>query len=173
MSEAVTPGDLRERRGLKWTRYEEEVLPAWVAEMDFGLAPAITEALHDAVEWGDTAYFYPDIERAAAQAATSFWSERFDWDVDAEGVFPALLGELVGAHLPNVGYAEPDATYLAWLDFGGYGLDDPADYLLEEAKVAVTGGGLFGVGGKGHARLNFATPGPILTQIVERIGDAL
>jgi cystathionine beta-lyase len=35
---------------LKWTYFEEDVLAAWVAEMDFGLAPSITAALHDAVD---------------------------------------------------------------------------------------------------------------------------
>lgn len=85
----------------------------------------------------------------------------------------SALTQLVEEHLPGVGYIEPEATYLAWLDFGAYGLDDPADYLRENARVALTGGGPFGAGGTGHARLNFATTIPILTEIVERIGRAI
>ncbi len=41
---------LRERRSAKWTQYEPDVLPAWVAEMDFPLAEPIKEALNGAVE---------------------------------------------------------------------------------------------------------------------------
>lgn len=80
---------LRHRGGLKWTFYEEDVLAAWVAEMDFGLAPAITEALHDAVDRGLTGYPYPDLEQAVAIAATDFWRDRFDWTVDPSRVIAA------------------------------------------------------------------------------------
>lgn len=378
VSKAVTPTELRGRGGLKWTGHEEGVLAAWVAEMDYGLAPAIKGALHDAVERGDTAYFYPALTEETARAATSYWSDTFGWDMDPNAVFPApdvvegirraivhlarpgsgvilhtpvyfpffamversgrelveipsprandgayrldlaridlafeegagsivlcnpwnptgkafsrdeleeiidlarkhdarvisdeihapisysdsshtvaasiapetvvtvtsaskawnlpglkcaqvvltneadaefwqehytpdkvgvgtfglianaaaysggrewfadvvgrleqnreLLGELISERLPRVGYRRPDATYLAWLDFSDYGLDDPALFCLEEAEVALTGGGPFGEGGVGHARLNFATHPHILTEIIERIASAL
>jgi cystathionine beta-lyase len=42
--------------GLKWTYYDSDVLPAWVAEMDFGLAPPVSLALHDAIDRGLTGY---------------------------------------------------------------------------------------------------------------------
>lgn len=76
------------RGGLKWTFYED-ALPAWVAEMDFGLAPAISEALHGAVDAALTGYPYPDAEAAVAGAATAFWKRRFDWEVDPSWVFSA------------------------------------------------------------------------------------
>ena len=47
------------KNGLKWGYYDEDVLPAWVAEMDFGIAPVISQTLHDAVDRGDTGYLYP------------------------------------------------------------------------------------------------------------------
>lgn len=84
-----------------------------------------------------------------------------------------LLGDLISEHLPRVGHRRPDATYLARLDFADYRLDDPALFCLEEAEVALTGGGPFGEGGLGHARLNFATHPHILTEIIERIAEAL
>jgi len=43
----------------KWRAYDDDVLPAWVAEMDFPLAECISEALHDAVDRGDTGYRWP------------------------------------------------------------------------------------------------------------------
>lgn len=378
VSEAVTPETLRARGGLKWTGIDQDVLGAWVAEMDYGLAPSITTALHDAVDRGDTAYFYPAIEGRAAVAATGYWFEEFGWLVEPQMVFPvpdvvegirraiihltepgtpvvlhtpvyfpffsmveraqreliqlpslrdeggryqidlagldrafgrgagsivlcnpwnptgksfseheldelvaiadshhariisdeihaplgyegtrhtvvasrapetvvtvtsaskawnlpglkcgqivltnaddsarwasyytpdkvgvgtfglianaaayeggrqwlsdvmatltenrALLGQLIESHLPDVGYVEPDATYLAWLDFSRQGLEDPAAFLVENAGVALTGGSPFGVGGEGHARLNFATYPHILNEVIERIADAL
>ncbi|MGB8362397.1 MAG: aminotransferase class I/II-fold pyridoxal phosphate-dependent enzyme [Acidimicrobiia bacterium] len=80
---------LRANGGLKWGYYDEDVLPAWVAEMDFGLAPAISDALHDAVTRGLTGYPYPAAEESVAVAATRFWADRFGWSVDPALVFPA------------------------------------------------------------------------------------
>lgn len=76
------------RNGLKWTYYDD-VLPAWVAEMDFGLAPSVSEALHAAVDDALTGYPYPDAERAVARAASVFWRDRFGWEVDPTSVFSA------------------------------------------------------------------------------------
>lgn len=73
---------MRRHNGLKWDYFDEDVLPAWVAEMDFGLAPGITAALHDAVDRGLTAYFYPAVERDVERTAAKFWEERFDWSVE-------------------------------------------------------------------------------------------
>ena len=42
--DAITEADLREVGSMKWSRYPDAV-GAFVAEMDFGLAPAVTEAL--------------------------------------------------------------------------------------------------------------------------------
>lgn len=366
------------RPGLKWNYYDPDVLGAWVAEMDFGLAPSVSRALHEAVDFGDTGYPYPALERSAAEAGTRFWKARFDWDVDSARVFPApdvieagrrvitqltrpespvilhtpvyfpffsmieragrqviqvpsvrdeqgryvidldgvdraflsgagsivlcnpwnpvgrslgeaeitgvvetarahgarvisdeIHGALVyrgGGHLPaapfapetvititsaskawntpglksaqvvltddddlaawedyftpekvgvgtlgliataaayqggvgwldevmtrlesnrkhlsafieerwsRVGYLPPEATYMAWLDLADYGWDDPAAHILEHARVALTGGEPFGIGGEGHVRFNFATDEETLTSILERLDTVL
>lgn len=364
--------------GLKWTYFEDDVLPAWVAEMDFGLAPSIVSALHEAVDRGLTGYPYPNAELATARAATRFWNERFGWSVDPAWVFPApdvvegarraivhltrpgspvvvhspvyfpfysmveragrdlievrcerdednryvlnldaidralddgagsvvlcnpwnptgrvfseaelgelagvvsqhdariiadeihapivyddtahtpaasidpertvtvtsaskawnlpglkcaqvvltserdrevwdayftmdkvgvgtfglianeaaysgglewfddvlrqlsanriLLSDLVAEHLPLARYYRPEGTYLAWLDLTAYGLGDPTAFCLEEARVALTGGGAFGTGANQFVRFNFACDPSLITEMVERIARAL
>ena len=47
---------LRSLRSDKWSRYPADVLPAWVAEMDFELAPPVRDALIRAVTVGDLGY---------------------------------------------------------------------------------------------------------------------
>ncbi|MDR2999147.1 MAG: aspartate aminotransferase, partial [Microbacterium sp.] len=47
---------LRRRSSEKWREYPEDVLPLFVAETDFPLAPAISAALERAVRIGDTGY---------------------------------------------------------------------------------------------------------------------
>lgn len=84
------------------------------------------------------------------------------------------FAELVAAHLPGVGFLPPAGTYLAWLDFTGSGLGDhPAEFFFDKADVACTDGALCGEVGKGHIRFNMATPRPILTAAIERMGQAL
>ncbi len=373
----TTADRLRRLGGLKWTYYDEDVLPAWVAEMDFGLAPAVSEALHRAVDDGITGYPYPEAEQAVAEAAVHFWADWFDWSVDPTWVFPApdviegirraivhltrpgspvvlhtpvyfpffsmveqagreiieapsrvdrngrytldlgaieaglvagagavvvcnpwnptgrmltweeleevvalatshnarviadeihgpitydrshvpvaildpvntvtvtaaskawnlpglkcaqvvltdeadrkiwkdyfaphmvgvgtlgliaaesayskgrewfeevrgqlaanrdLVISLVAEHLPRARLTPPEATYLAWLDLAGYGLDDPYRFLIDNARVATSGGAHFRGGGDQHVRLNFATDPGILVEMMERIGLAL
>lgn len=377
---ATTPprSELRANGGLKWTYFADDVLPAWVAEMDFGLAPSIAAALHDAVDRGLTGYPYPSAEEATARAAADFWADWFGWSVDPSWVFPApdviegarraivhltrpgspvvlhspvyfpfysmveragrdlievrcerredrryslnldgidraldegagsivlcnpwnptgrvfsseelaellaiatrhdarviadeihspityrgfphtpvatldpersitiasaskawnlpglkcaqvvltderdrelwsdyftpekvgvstfglianeaayssgrnwfegvsgqlqanrdLLGELVTDQLPGAVYYPPEGTYLAWLDMSAYGLDDPTTYCLDEARVAVTGGGPFGTGADQFVRFNFACDPEMIIEMVDRIARAL
>lgn len=100
----------------------------------------------------------------------------------------SLLGELIDEHLPGVGYVPPQGTYLAWLDCTGLGLHDdrpadgpgvvsdlagPARMFLDEARVALSSGHVFGTGGAGCVRLNFATSPAILRQALARMGRAL
>ena len=84
-----------------------------------------------------------------------------------------LLADLVAEHLPGVRYTPPEGTYLAWLDCRELGLPEPGEFFLERAGVALTDGLLCGVAGTGFARLNVATPRPVLARAVEQMGTAL
>jgi cystathionine beta-lyase len=85
-----------------------------------------------------------------------------------------LLGDLAAEHLPGVRYLVPEATYMAWLDFRPLGLPaDPAAFFLERARVALSPGPSFGLGGEGHARINFGTSPVILETAIRRMGEAV
>jgi cystathionine beta-lyase len=90
-----------------------------------------------------------------------------------------LLAELLAEHLPSVRYRPPDGTYLSWLDCRdlfaatGPGAAVPAEFFLAKAQVVLTDGAACGDIGRGHVRLNFATPRPILTEIVRRLAGAV
>ncbi len=76
---------VRRRRGVKWTKYGPDVIPAWVADMDFTLAPCIAAALHEAIDLGDIGY-PPDtgsVVAAFCHRACAQWS----WTVDPSLVF--------------------------------------------------------------------------------------
>ena len=85
-----------------------------------------------------------------------------------------LLGDLLAEWLPEVGYRQPEGTYVAWLDCRPLGLGDhPADFFLEHAGVAMTDGPACGEAGAGFARYNFATPRPLIEQAVRRMAQAM
>lgn len=77
---ALPLAELRERTSEKWREYPADVLPLFVAETDFPLAPAISAALRRAVETGDTGYIASRTPLPSAYAA--FARRRFGWDVD-------------------------------------------------------------------------------------------
>jgi cysteine-S-conjugate beta-lyase len=85
-----------------------------------------------------------------------------------------LLADLLSRHLPLVRYRPPDGTYLAWLDCTALDLPcSPGEAVTGRAHVTVVDGPAFGAGGAGSFRFNFATPQPILAEMVERIAAAL
>ena len=85
-----------------------------------------------------------------------------------------LLSGLLAEHLPGVGYAPPQASFLAWLDCRDLGLgDDPAAVFLEKGSVALGRGPDFGTEGHGFARLNMGTSPELLEEVVRRMASAL
>jgi cystathionine beta-lyase len=99
-----------------------------------------------------------------------------DWLAEVVGYLDGnrrLLAELLAEHLPGVRYQPPEGTYLGWLDCRALGLGDaPGEFFLDKAQVMVNDGPAFGDAGQGHVRLNFATPRPILAEVVRRMGQA-
>ncbi|HWU46858.1 MAG TPA: aminotransferase class I/II-fold pyridoxal phosphate-dependent enzyme [Humibacter sp.] len=76
---------LRTRTSEKWTAYPSEVLPLFVAEMDYPLAEPIADALIAAVRRSDTGYA-GTAPTALASAFASFAESRWGWQVDRERV---------------------------------------------------------------------------------------
>lgn len=83
------------------------------------------------------------------------------------------LGELLADGLPDVVYREPEATFLTWLDCSALGLEDPARFFLDHARVALGDGPPFGRGYDAFVRLNIATSSALLDQIVGAMVDAV
>lgn len=133
------------------------------------------------------------ISHTAAYRDGQDWLEALIRGLDANRT---LLGQLVATHLPGIGYQAPEGTYLAWLDCRSLGLDADRDtggdvqgdqgelpvvsdlsgaarMFLDRARVALSSGHVFGRGGAGHVRLNFATSQAILTEAVTRMGQAV
>ena len=75
----------------------------------------------------------------------------------------------------NVRTVPVEGTYLAWLDFRRTGIEPGAleDFLLDNAKLRLENGAIFGEEGQGFARLNLACPRPLLEEALARLEAAL
>lgn len=81
-------------------------------------------------------------------------------------------------HFPETFFTVPDATYLQWIDFGAYVKsgrvsDLPHKFFLENAKVALNDGSVFGEGYENFIRLNFGAPQSLIADALDRMRKAL
>jgi cystathionine beta-lyase len=85
--DALTEDALRSAGSLKWTRYGE-ALGAFVAEMDFGTAPAVSRAVHDAVDAGALGYLPAAAAVGMAEACADWQRRRYGWALPPEWITP-------------------------------------------------------------------------------------
>lgn len=78
-------------------------------------------------------------------------------------------------HLPELTVVPLEGTFLAWIDCRALsvGSERMAQRLMDEAWLMVNPGTLYGPGGEGFIRLNFACPRPLLTDGLERLTGIL
>ena len=76
--------ELRQRKSFKWRTFPPDVLPAFVAEMDFTLAEPITEAVTAALALGDSGYAHMG---ELGEAFARFAAGRFGWRPDLARMF--------------------------------------------------------------------------------------
>ena len=84
-----------------------------------------------------------------------------------------FLYDFVRNELPDFNMAKPEGTYLAWIDCRGANLEKPYEFFLNNARVALSDGAIFGAGGQGFVRLNFGCPRATLEEALQRMKQAL
>jgi cystathionine beta-lyase len=146
----------------------------------------------DVEAWSRDAYeFEHGASILGVRASTAAYRDGGPWLAEAVEYLDEsrlLLAGLLRQQLPAIRYQPPEGTYLAWLDCramfptahaaagdatGADGDASPAAFFLAKAQVILTDGANCGEAGRGHVRLNFATPRPILAEIVRRLADAV
>lgn len=87
----LTDDELRRALILKWGTVDPDVLPAWVAEMDYAIAPAVAESIRRAVE--DGVLGYPTFDGGGGElgeAYAGFAQRHYGQAVDPEQVLPTV-----------------------------------------------------------------------------------
>lgn len=94
----------------KWQKYaDQDILPLWVADMDFRSSPAILNALHERVEHGIFGYARPTA--STVSAVTDALSARYGWTIDPSWIV-WLPGLVCGLNVTAQAFAEPGEEVL-------------------------------------------------------------
>ncbi|WP_172300192.1 MalY/PatB family protein [Pseudoruegeria sp. HB172150] len=97
-----------------------------------------------------------------SDAVRAYLKDNFDlWREHIEGI-------------PGVRVMDMKSTYLTWIDFSRTGLlpGQTSDRIRKDAKIAMSPGAQFGMGGDHFHRFNIAMPRPLLIEAIERMERA-
>lgn len=86
--------DRRKDGSIKWNRYPEDVIPLWVADMDFEVASPIREAFQHYVNTGIYGYAMPPAD--LADTVTEWFLNHYQWEIQKEWIvwLPSVLSGL-------------------------------------------------------------------------------
>lgn len=105
--------EIVDRRGtdaIKWSTYPDDVIPMWVADMDFRSAEPIIRALHERINHGIFGYTRPAAElRRALQDRVK---TRYLWEIHEEEIL-FLIGLVSGLNIAFQAFAGPGEAVLA------------------------------------------------------------
>jgi len=96
--------DRRRTASNKWRKYGDDVLPLWVADMDFASPEPVVRALRERAEHGVYGYLYEEPE--FAEIFVDRLQKRYGWRVSPEAVV-LLPGVIPGFNMAARAVAEP------------------------------------------------------------------
>lgn len=87
----------------------------------------------------------------------------------------AYIRQFLREKLPDIALIEPEGTYLVWLDLRKLGLTEQQQrqLIVQDAKLWLDTGTLFGQGGEGFERINIACPRTTIKQAMQRLERAV
>src|SRR4051794_13190532 len=89
----------------KWQKYEDkDILPLWVADMDFRASPAIIAALHERVAHGIFGYARP--VKSTVDAVVNALQARYGWKIEPSWIV-WLPGLVCGLNVTAQAFAQP------------------------------------------------------------------
>ena len=119
--DAITEESLVAKGGRKWSSFPGSI-GAFIAEMDFGVAPAVRQALQTVDERDLYGYAPADAVADLRTATSSFCSERYGWRIPvgriepASDVLAAFLGVLTHLTPADTPIVLPTPAYMPFFD---------------------------------------------------------
>lgn len=100
---------------IKWRQYQnpteqgQDVIPMWVADMDFASPPAVVEALQKRV--AEQVYGYGCEPKSVAEAFCEWYCRRYHWQIEPEWIV-WLPGLVCGLHAVAKAFGSPDTALM-------------------------------------------------------------
>lgn len=108
--DAITEADLRAAGSVKWTMFPDTI-GAFVAEMDFGVAPAITDAIDESLKAGLTGYLPQHLATALQEATARRYAEHHGWNLTPDQV-RLIPDVIVALEFAIENFTKPDAAII-------------------------------------------------------------
>ena len=147
-----------------------------------GLQPANiiipNEELRKKYQWANTQAAYSQGSLMGQLAVKVCYTKGAEWvDELVQYIYENVkyMSKFVKENFPKAKMVEPEGTYLVWVDFSGYGLsnEELEHLMLEEAKLWLDSGIIFGPETAQFERFNVACPRVTLEQALTQLKDAL
>ncbi|AZN29605.1 aminotransferase class I/II-fold pyridoxal phosphate-dependent enzyme [Flaviflexus salsibiostraticola] len=158
MFDSITPETLRAAGSVKWTAFPDTI-GMFVAEMDFGVPPVVSECLRARADSGAMGYLPTHVAEDLREATAEYMASSFGWAVEPSSVylFPdvlAVLRETLRRLVPEGPIVVPTPAYMPFLTLPA---EEGRDLIEVPSRVeggrwvldydgidrALSGGGLF------------------------------
>jgi cystathionine beta-lyase len=108
--DATTIAQLEAGGSVKWSKFPDAI-GAFIAEMDFGLAAPIADALQQAIRSGPLGYLPDWLTNEMTQACAQWQADRYGWRVSAEQIHP-VPDVIEGLRVAITRFSTPDAPVI-------------------------------------------------------------
>jgi cystathionine beta-lyase len=114
------------------------------------------------------------LAQSAAKAAYEYGGEWLEALLKYLNHNRKLVVEFIRTDIPEIRVHSPEGTYLAWLDCSALNnKEGPFKFFLENAKVALNDGEMFGGKSREFVRLNFGCPKPVLMEALNKMAISI
>lgn len=136
------------------------------------------EELWKKYQWANTQAAYSQGSLMGQLAVKVCYTKGAEWvDELVQYIYENVkyMSKFVKENFPKAKMVEPEGTYLVWVDFSGYGFsnEELEHLMLEEAKLWLDSGIIFGPETAQFERFNVACPRATVEQALTQLKDAL
>ncbi len=136
--------DRRASESVKWNRYDDDVLPMWVADMDFHVPEPVIEALRQRVEHG--VFGYPLPPENLKESIVAWLARHHGWEVTPEDLV-LVPGVVTGFNLASHAVTRPgDGVLVQTPTYGPFfGVEKNVNLVQHEMELTRAADGQYSV----------------------------
>jgi len=134
----------RATESAKWRTYGDDVLPMWVADMDFQTPPAVIKALQARLEHG--VFGYPIHPEGLKESVVKWLAQRHNWEVTPDDLI-FVPGVVAGFHLASHAVTRPgDGVIVQTPTYGPFfGVENNVNLIQQEMELTREPGGQYSI----------------------------